>query len=350
MNKSKLVILILVGLTLLPAACGSATAAEGMTVPLAGDGCPAETAETRVLRQPEHGYCLLYPVAYKVERPNEAETHLVMGSLLNVQDPRVSIATQKADGRTSGQFADELLASYQQFGIGRKTVMVDGVEAVVLDQLPGQEINRRVILVHEDWLYELTLTPADASLGAAFEGMETLYDTVIKSFLFIPTVAEPVEGQDCLDPKAGEQALTIGAYNFRVLHPDGYDVDEGTADQAALLVGSLQDVEHPKLFINVGDAQGRTAEQIAEGLAGGVQASMPGYEVERTFGLTLGYEPAWVLENMPGQEISRQVVAVHGDRLYTLAFIPADPGMGDVYEQMEALYELVVRSFRFLEK
>jgi hypothetical protein len=350
MDRSKLVIFMLVGLALILAACGSATAAEGLAAtPPVGDGCPAETAETRVLRQPSHGYCLLYPVAYKVERPNEAETQLVIGSLLNVQDPRVSIATQKAEGRTAGQFADELLASYQQSRVGRETVMVGGVEAVVLDQLPGQEINRRVILVQEEWLYELTFTPADATLGAAFEGMEALYDGVIKSFTFIPTVEEAAEGQDCLGPKAGEQPLTFGAYNFCLLHPDGYSVDEGTANQVVLFAGSLQDVEHPKLFILVGNAQGRTVEQIADELVAEVQGSVPGYEVERTIGLTLGYEPAWVLENMPGQEISRHVMVVHHDQLYRLTFIPADPGMGDVYGQMEALYELVVKSFRFLD-
>ncbi len=76
---------------------------------------------------------------------------------------------------------------------------------------------------------------------------------------------------------------------------------------------------------------------------------MPGYAVERTFGLSVGYEPAWVLENVPGQDIGRQVLVVHDGQLYTFTFVPADPSAGDVYAQMEMLYTTVVNSFRFLE-
>jgi hypothetical protein len=348
MFKSKVITFLVMGLAIVVAACGSTTVAQDLTLPPEGDACPAADAGTRVLRQPNHGYCLLYPDVYKMEKPNEMETDLVIGSLLNVQDPRVNIVAQKAEGRTAAGVADEIVANFQGFEIERRAATVGGVDAIVLDKLPGQEINRRVILVQEDWLYDLTFLPADESLGAAFEGMAALYDRVIGSFTFIPRSDEVVAGQDCLDARAGEQPLTYEAYNFCVLHPDGYGVDEGAPNQVVLFVGSLQDVAHPKLFIEAENAQGRTAEGVGQALAEEAEAALPGYTVEQTFGLTLGYEPAWVLENMPGQDISRQVLVVHDEQLYRLTFVPADPAAGAVYAEMEALYEMVVNSFRFL--
>jgi UDP-3-O-acyl-N-acetylglucosamine deacetylase len=53
---------------------------------------------------------------------------------------------------------------------------------------------------------------------------------------------------------------------------------------------------------------------------------------------------------VPGQDLSRQVIAVHDGRAYKLVFMPADEAQGDVYHEMEAPYELAVRSFRFLPR
>ncbi len=137
-------------------------------------------------------------------------------------------------------------------------------------------------------------------------------------------------------------------YNFCLLYPTGYAVDEPTENQIVLYVGSLLGVAHPKAFIEVQNAEGRTSEQIADEMAAEAEAAMPGYDVEVSFGLSLGYEPAWVLENMLGQDISRQVVVVHNGQLYKLTFVPADEQTGEVYTGMEDLYTLLINSFRFL--
>jgi hypothetical protein len=348
--KNKLFLLALLALAILAlAGCGEETNAQELTVAPEPYACPESTTETRLLRNSQHGYCLLYPSAYKVERPNANETDLVIGSLLNVQDPRVNIVVEEAGGQSAGQMADAFLAAVDGFDVSRTSTTVAGVEAVVLDKLPGQEINRRVWLVHEGRSYQMTFTPADESLGEPYAQMEALYELITDSFTLIPLQGEVTPGADCLEPAADEQQLTYEAYNFCVLHPSGYDVDEGVADQVVLYVGSLMDVEHPKVFINVEDAAGRTAEQAAEQKVSEIESAMPGYVVERTFGLSVGYEPAWVLENVPGQDISRQVLVVHDGQLYTFTFLPADPSAGDVYAQMETLYTTVVNSFRFLE-
>jgi len=51
--------------------------------------------------------------------------------------------------------------------------------------MPGQEISRQVIVVHDSRLFVLTFTPADAGAGEVYTQMESLYTTVIDSFRFL---------------------------------------------------------------------------------------------------------------------------------------------------------------------
>ncbi len=323
-----------------------------LTVPLEGDSCPESAADTRLLTNTRQGYCLLYPIEYKVEKPNQSETDLVIGGLLNVQDPRVNILVEETSGRTAEAVADEVAADVESafpgFSVERSSITLDGVEAIVLDKLPGQDINRQVFFEYDGLLYQLTFWPADENAGDAYTRMEVLYEMIVNWFTFIPRSDKVVPGEDCLEAKPGTQPLIYDSHNFCMLYPTGYDVDERSENEIVLFMGSLLDVAHPKVFIEVQDAAGRTAEQIADELATEVQGSMPGYNVERSFGLSVGHEPAWVLENMPGQEVSRQVIVVHNGQLYKLTFVPADEQTGELYTQMESLYTTVVNSFRFL--
>ncbi len=87
------------------------------------------------------------------------------------------------------------------------------------------------------------------------------------------------------------------------------------ANEAVFYSGSLMDVSKPKLFVRVEDANGQRAKEIADATAAEVQANVPGLQVDRPFGVTIGYEPAERLDNMPGQDIGRVIVAVHGPRV-----------------------------------
>jgi hypothetical protein len=147
---------------------------------------------TRLLKNEEHGYVLLYPEAYTVEHPNPDEIVLVVGSLLNVEQPRLHIEVQEAEGRTAAQVADGLVADVEAampgFNVERTTVTLDGEQAVVLDHMPGQDINRQLFVVHNDRLYRLTFAPADEAVGDTYTQMESLYATVINSFSFQSSV------------------------------------------------------------------------------------------------------------------------------------------------------------------
>jgi hypothetical protein len=175
---------------------------------------------------------------------------------------------------------------------------------------------------------------------------------VLDSFTLLPRDGLVIAGQsaasDCLAPTSKTQLLTDAARGFCLLYPADFSAVEPNPGEIVLYAGSLQDVSHPKLFIQVEDARGRTAEQVADEVVAEVISGMPGYAIDRSFGVTIGFEPAARLDGVPGQDLSRQVIAVHDGRVYKLVFVPADEAQGDVYREMEALYELALRSFRFL--
>jgi hypothetical protein len=54
------------------------------------------------------------------------------------------------------------------------------------------------------------------------------------------------------------------------------------------------------------------------------------------------------LSNVPGQDLSRQLIFVKDGRLYKLTFVPDDEAAGEVFQEMNVLYELVIDSFSFL--
>jgi hypothetical protein len=343
-NMKKILLLIVMGwVVLVLAACSLPSGAR----PIAS--CPEATADLQRLHNPGHGYCLLYPAEYKVEKPNENETILVIGGLLNASDPRVHISVEAAEGGTAAEASEEFMAEFfggvdiEEFGIERSAITVAGEPAEVLDNLPGQDINRRVIFVHDDLLYSLMFSPVLDNGNQPYQRMETLYSQILDSFAFIPQSDEVVE--ECLAATADNQLLNNEEHGYCLLLPGEYETERPNENETVFFVGSLMDVAHPKLFITVEDAGGRTAAQAAEEL---MAEYPPDFGIQPVGGITIGYEWAEQLDNVPGQDISRVVLVEHDGRLYRLTFVPASEDAGEVYRQMEALYDLVLKSFRFL--
>jgi hypothetical protein len=311
------------------------------------DGCPAPVAGTELLKNSRNGYCLLYPAEYAVVRANQFQTTLLIGGILNVSDPRLDIMVEDARGRTVEEIADEL-----QFDvvpgddIVRTNITVAGQDAVVLDNVPGQEISRRVVLVYEDRLYHLIFMPADANLGEIYERMEALYALVIDSFSLIPVV-EPAADDPaalCPEPTGDLQLLVNDREGFCALYPSGYVVEQPT-DTVTLLVGPDKlDPDHPRAYIEVEDALGRTAEEVAVAVAEEFEA----IGAEASFGVLVGGAGGWQVDNVPGQDLTRHVYVVFDGRLYRFIFAPADPERPESYTEMEELYKRVIHSFTFI--
>jgi hypothetical protein len=130
---------------------------------------------------------------------------LVAGSVLNHEQPRLSIAIEEAGGRTLEEVAAQMEADYIPAGweVTRAYTTVDGVEAVVLDNLPGQDLNRRVAFLHDDRLYTLFLAPIGDEGSELREQAEMLYRPVLDSFRFLTPGAPsppPATNTDDLQP------------------------------------------------------------------------------------------------------------------------------------------------------
>jgi len=310
--------------------------------------CPEATAEMALLQDPAHGFCLLYPADYQVVAA-ENNVGLVKDSLLNVFDPRLGITIEEAGERTAAQIADAIMADFpadQWPDVERSPITVAGVEAEVINNLPGQDLNRRVILVRDGLLYDMHFSPIDAEKNPEGQ-MEQFFNSIIDSFQFIPVVAgAPLQADpECPEATTDTQLYRNEADGYCLLYPDGFTAEETEPGNSVIYFGSLIDVEHAKLFINVTEADGRPLYEIADELTAGLED----FGIERTFGLLVDGEPAELLGKMPGQDLNRQVIMSHNGRLYTLTFVPDDATAGDVYEQMEAMVELALTSFNFLQ-
>ncbi len=153
--------------------------------------CPAPTGDEQLLVNGEDGYCLLYPVGYVAEQTAPGNTSIVLGSLMNHTDPRVGIEVSDAQGRTLEEIGDQLVADYAPgFAVERGAATVGGAEALVLDNLPGQDLNRRVAVLHNGRLYSFFFTP----LGETDEtraALEAFSRGVLDSFRFLDGAPQP---------------------------------------------------------------------------------------------------------------------------------------------------------------
>ncbi|MEZ4861907.1 MAG: SH3 domain-containing protein [Caldilineaceae bacterium] len=162
--------------------------------------CPTPTDQSKVLIDGAHGYCLLYPAPYVVVHTDNNTLELVQQSLLNSADPRVSIQVEDAAAQTLAAVADQLVADYTMPGMTaeRGSVTVDGVEAIVLDKLPGKDLNRRVVFIRDGWLYSLFFTPLGET-DAAQAALENFYQTLLDSWRFLGQTPLPLPQPESAD-------------------------------------------------------------------------------------------------------------------------------------------------------
>jgi hypothetical protein len=143
-------------------------AAAASLPPEALANCPQERADTRLVIDARHGVCLLIPATHTVFDPNPNEIAIAKDSLMNHTEPRVSLSMINAGARTLEQFAADIVASMPGFDIKQSMTNVAGTEAIVLDNVPGQDLMRHVLFAHNGRLYDLTFSPADHEQMKAF--------------------------------------------------------------------------------------------------------------------------------------------------------------------------------------
>ncbi len=177
MKAKQTVIVVLLGVMLLQAACAPAAPSSA---------CPESTIDTELLTDTENGYCLLYPSKYSTEVPGYIVINPASAPGDSLGDAWVSIETEPAAGRSAAQAAEaQVSAVGQGFNITRSEANVGGEQAAVLDGLPGPDPWRKVFVVHDARLYTLTFLPWGLS-GEVQPALEALYTIVMDTLRFLP--------------------------------------------------------------------------------------------------------------------------------------------------------------------
>ena len=126
--------------------------------------------------------CFSYPQGYNQLPYND--TVEIVGPAIPESDLRglFWLEISASDDRTAEEIADKEIASFSGLSVGRGTVTLGGEEALVLDGMPGQDLVRKVYIVHQQMLYILTFSPTLTDNSAASEQMEKLYDAVTSTW------------------------------------------------------------------------------------------------------------------------------------------------------------------------
>ncbi|MBE2201078.1 MAG: hypothetical protein IAE79_20865 [Anaerolinea sp.] len=299
------------------------------------------------------GICFLYPDNYDVFQGEDGSLTLYVRSLLNTEAPFATVRLEAIDGRTIQEIVPDYPSDAKLAAMSFLTIDLGGEQAIVLDNLPGQDINRRVIAMHDGRLVDIMVARIGEEYGPVGEQAEALYQMMTETFQFIGIEPEAplLAGPECPEAVVGTTLFTNVEDGFCLLLPDGYAVDDSlTTDnggaETAVYVDSLMDSAHARLFITVEDANGRSLNDITTDKAAEIETMM-GTSPMWTFGPMLDGVPANQFDQVPGQDLSRQVVMVHDGRLVTLTFIPDDPDAA-AYAEMQILYDTVLDSFSFL--
>jgi hypothetical protein len=140
----------------------------------------------------EGGYCFVYPENYcwfpgQITTANsfvskeaeDAATNRCPNDplMLHADVVWVSIQVEPANGQTLEELTANFIAGLEGFGLEMEEVNLDGETAVQINNMPGQDISRDLLVVHNDQFYQIKFVPAEAN---------ELYAQVTDSFRFLP--------------------------------------------------------------------------------------------------------------------------------------------------------------------
>ncbi len=172
---------------------GPAEPVESVVPAESGDtltDCPEASPGQQLVRNEAAGYCFFIPAGYEAAYLEETGAVIVHapGSTPGHRE-RLFVETEEALGRTLAEVTDQVVVNNTIPGLKLEIsadATVGGEAATVIGNLPGQDLNRRVIVVHNGRVYQMMFVPDDPQMGQANEEMETLFAAVMASFTFIP--------------------------------------------------------------------------------------------------------------------------------------------------------------------
>lgn len=164
------------------------------------------------------------------------------------------------------------------------------------------------------------------------------------------TTAMPTDLPTDSPQAAAVQVYTNDLFSFSLSYPTGYEVENSIYYTFVFLAPQGTEGHRERAFLYVEQAGDMTAEWLANKVKEG-NANL-GITITAST-TTIDGQQAVILDNVPGQDLNRQVFIVNEGILYRFTFMPDDPQTTDEYQrkayhQMEALYDVVINSLRFL--
>ena len=136
------------------------------------------------------GLCFSYPQGY-TQIPSTDTVEIVAPDLAGTDSKGLFwLEISDSYNRTAEKIADQEMTYAAGLDVGRWTVTLGGEPAVVLDGMPGQDLQRRVYVVHQQTLYILAFMPTRSENQAASDQMEALYTAVTSSWAWSPCSAK----------------------------------------------------------------------------------------------------------------------------------------------------------------
>ena len=131
------------------------------------------------------------PMIMRFYTPSDSEVMFLAPGEGHPSDDRAAatIFVEPANGRTAEQVATEIAEDNKSvMGSGYTggditSMEIDGEPAYSVGGLTGQDINRRVYMVHNDQLYWMMFVP-DTTLAPAYQQMEDVYAMIVNTFQF----------------------------------------------------------------------------------------------------------------------------------------------------------------------
>jgi hypothetical protein len=145
------------------------------------------TTPKKVVVNEPLGFCFSYPGEY---------TQVPDTGVLEISAPQIPgtstneifwLEISDANNRTTEEIVNQGLANTSGKDVGRWTVSLGGEPAQVLDGMPGQDLQRRVIIVRDASLYILAFMPTRSDNQAINHQLETLFEAITSSWVWMST-------------------------------------------------------------------------------------------------------------------------------------------------------------------
>lgn len=133
--------------------------------------------------------CFSYPQGF-TQLPESGTLEIIGPELPGTDDRGIFwLETSGAYDRTAEVIADQELTFAAGVAVDRSTITLDGEQAVVLDGMPGQDLQRKVYVVHQQTLYVLSFMPTRSENKEVAAQVEALYAAITNSWTWSPCSA-----------------------------------------------------------------------------------------------------------------------------------------------------------------